>query len=318
MTVKQELLKLLEENKGEYLSGEKTAETLGVSRTAVWKAINSLKKEGYPIDSVTNRGYMLSSDSNLLSAEGILLSLKKDIPLTVYHETDSTNRQCIALALEGAEEGTTVVADKQTAGRGRRGRSFYSPSGTGIYLSILIRPKFNISESVLVTVAASVAVSKAIEKVCGIEPQIKWVNDIYYNSRKVCGILTEAVTDFESGRISAVVTGIGINCSTTEFPDDISGTAGCLPGSFSRNELAAAVIDEFLTVISHIEDRDFIPYYREHSMITGKNINVYSVGKDPVPAYAEGIDNNGGLIIRYEDGTGTVLTTGEVSIRIRE
>lgn len=318
MAVKHELLKLLEKSKGIYLSGERIAESLGVSRAAVWKAINALKTEGYAINAVTNKGYMLSAESNMLSEEGIRLHLKRDIPLTVYHETDSTNRRCISLALEGAGNGTAVVANRQTAGRGRRGRSFYSPSGTGIYLSVLIHPQFDISKSVLVTVAASVAVARAIERVCGISPQIKWVNDIYINGKKVCGILTEAVTDFESGRISSVVAGIGINCSTTDFPEEIRDTAGCIPGFFSRNELTAAVIDEFLDITEDIESRDFIGYYREHSMIIGNEINIFASGKDPVPALATGIDDNGGLEIRYSDGTCATLTTGEVSIRIRE
>ena len=318
MAVKQELLKLLESSKGIYLSGEKIAESLGVSRAAVWKAINSLKSEGYEIESVTSRGYMLSAESDMLSEEGIKLHLKHEIPLHYYHETDSTNKRCIALALEDAAHGTCAVADKQTAGRGRLGRSFYSPSSTGIYLSLVLHPAFDISKAVLITVAASVAVARAIEKVCKVTPEIKWVNDIYIDGKKVCGILTEAVTDFESGQIKAVVPGIGINCSTTEFPEEIRDVAGCIPGSFSRNELAAAVIDELLDIADNIEEREFIEYYRSHSLIIGKDINILKAGKEPVPAHAEGIDENGGLIVSYADGSGETITTGEVSIRIRE
>lgn len=318
MTVKTQLLTLLEQSKGEYLSGEKTAEALGVSRAAIWKAINSLKEEGYDISAVTNKGYMLSQDSNLLSEEGIRLYLKSYVDLTVFHETDSTNKRCIALSINESDNIICVIADKQTAGRGRRGKSFYSPLGTGIYLSILMKPNFDISKSVLITVAASVAVSKAIEKVCGIAPQIKWVNDLFIDGKKICGILTEAVTDFESGRISSIVTGIGVNCSTTKFPEELKDIAGCIPGDFSRNELAACIIDEFLAIADHIEDRTFMDYYREHSIIIGQDINILRIGKEPEPAHAVGIDDNGGLMVRYDDGTEEVITSGEVSIRIRE
>lgn len=317
MSVKNEVLKLLEETRGTFLSGAKMAGSLGVSRTAIWKAVRTLQAEGHNIDAITNKGYMLCEDSNMLSKECIELYLKSSIPLHFFHSTDSTNKRATALALEGAKSGTCVVARHQSAGRGRLGRSFYSPDRQGIYLSVILKPDFDISKAVLITAAASVAVKRAIQTVCGVCPQIKWVNDLYLDGKKICGILTEAITDFESGQIASIVVGIGINCSCEGFPDEIRDIAGGIPGNYSKNALAAEVINQLLDIASDIEARSFIEEYRQSSMITGKNINVIKTGREPEPAFAEDIDNNGALIVRYPDGRRETLTTGEVSIRLR-
>lgn len=317
MSVKNNVLKLLEENRGSFLSGEKMADSLKVSRTAVWKAMRALQNEGYSIDAVTNKGYMLREDSNMLSKEGIELYLRSGAPLYFFQSTDSTNKRASALALEGACHGTCVIAGHQTAGRGRLGRSFYSPERQGIYLSVILKPDFDISKAVLITAAASVATSRAIQTVCGVHPQIKWVNDLYLDGKKICGILTEAITDFESGQITNIVAGIGINCSCEDFPDEIQGIAGGIPGSYSKNALAAEVVNQLLDIASNIEARDFIDEYRQSSMVIGKNINVIKTGREPAAAFAEDIDNNGALIVSYSDGTREALTTGEVSIRLR-
>lgn len=317
MSVKNNVLKLLEENRGSFLSGEKMADSLKVSRTAIWKAMRALQNEGYSIDAVTNKGYMLREDSSMLSKEGIELYLRSGAPLHFFHSTDSTNKRASALALEGACHGTCVIAGHQTAGRGRLGRSFYSPERQGIYLSVILKPDFDISKAVLITAAASVATSRAIQTVCGVHPQIKWVNDLYLDGKKICGILTEAITDFESGQITNIVAGIGINCSCEDFPDEIQGIAGGIPGSYSKNALAAEVVNQLLDIASNIEARDFIDEYRQSSMVIGKNINVIKTGREPAAAFAEDIDNNGALIVSYSDGTREALTTGEVSIRLR-
>ena len=317
MSVKNNVLKLLEENRGVFLSGEKMADSLKVSRTAIWKAMRALQNEGYSIDAVTNKGYMLREDSSMLSKEGIELYLRSGAPLHFFHSTDSTNKRASALALEGACHGTCVIAGHQTAGRGRLGRSFYSPERQGIYLSVILKPDFDISKAVLITAAASVAASRAIQTICGVRPQIKWVNDLYLDGKKICGILTEAITDFESGQITNIVVGIGINCSCEDFPDEIQGIAGGIPGSYSKNALAAEVVNQLLDIASNIEARDFIDEYRQSSMVIGKNINVIKTGREPAAAFAEDIDNNGALIVSYSDGTREALTTGEVSIRLR-
>lgn len=329
MSVKDEVLKTLEINKGQSFSGETLAGRLGVSRAAVWKAITALRKEGYPIEAATNKGYALLEDSDLLSEQGIRLHLSEEtstLPLHVYKTLDSTNLAAKRLALEGVSHGTVVISNEQTKGRGRLGREFYSPASTGIYLTILLTPNFDLSKSVLITTAASVAVCRAIQKVCNVESEIKWVNDVYINGEKICGILTEAITDFETGTIEYIASGIGINCHIPEtgFPDEIKNKAGAIQASFSRNELAAEVINQMMSIYKNIETRDFITEYKKRSMILGKDIQVVKhYSKQPNPqtpeaqtAVAIDIDNDGGLIVEYENGIRETLNTGEISIRI--
>lgn len=323
MSVKQQVLKALEENKGQSLSGEALADSMGVSRAAVHKAINALREEGYQISAVTNKGYQLSADSDMLSAQGIAAHLSpslKELPLHVYKTLDSTNNAAKKLALEGAAHGTAIFAFHQSHGKGRLGRSFISPANTGIYMSILLKPVFDIRQSVLVTTAASVAVVRAIQKVCGQDPQIKWVNDIYLKGKKICGILTEAITDFETGQIQYLIPGIGINCSTKGLPEELLDIAGALDGSFSKNELAAEVLNQLLPLMDHLEERTFLEDYKKHSLVLGKNIKVYKNGyPEHTPgesARALDIDENGGLIVLYPSGQREVLSTGEISIRL--
>ena len=203
MTVKSRLLELLEQHKGETLSGEDIGRELSCTRAAVWKAVNSLRQEGYPIEAGPNKGYMLARESNLISAEGIRLFLKDpQVEIKIFDAISSTNLEARQLAVSGmAGHGSFVVAMEQTAGRGRRGREFYSPKGSGIYLSVILEPKGTLEGSLLITTAAATAVYKAVKEVCGVKLGIKWVNDLYKDNRKICGILTEAVTDFESGNM---------------------------------------------------------------------------------------------------------------------
>lgn len=323
MSVKEKVLKALEEHKGETLSGEALAESMGVSRAAIHKAIKALRLDGYEIDAVTNKGYQLPMSSDMLSAQGIEACLSpdwKDLPIHVYKTVDSTNNVAKKLALEGAPHGTTVLAFHQSKGKGRLGRTFISPANTGIYMSVLLEPMFDMSQSILVTTAASVAVARAIEKVCGIQAQIKWVNDIYVNGKKVCGILTEAITDFETGQIQHLILGIGINCSTKEFPQDLLEIAGALEGDFSKNQLAAEVLNQLLPLMNPLESKSFIDDYKARSMVIGKEIKVYKGGYGPdVPgraARAMDIDEKGGLQVLYSDGSRETLSTGEISIRL--
>ena len=332
MSTKNHVLKILEEQKGETVSGEQLANQLQVSRAAVWKAIQELRKEGYTIDAITNRGYSLSPVSDVLSAQGILPYLKHPEigdHIQVFKTLESTNQTAKRLALDGAEPGSVVIAEKQTKGRGRRGRSFFSPSDSGIYLSMILQPRFDISKSVLITTAASVAVCKAIEKVCGIQCQIKWVNDIYYHKKKICGILTEAVTDFESGHIEYIVLGIGVNYSTTTqaFPQELKQTAGSLyesgiTGEISRNRLIAEIINQVLELNENLESRSFLPDYKARSFVLGQEIRVFQTAaslSDPESAPladAIDIDADGGLVVRYRDGSVETLNSGEISIRL--
>ncbi len=321
MSVKNEIIHILEQCKGEIISGQELAEKLGVSRTAVWKAINSLKDEGYMIDGVSNKGYSLSPKSDVLSSEGIRPFLKEkysNIPISVYKTIGSTNTEAKVLAMKNADHGTVILSEEQTSGRGRMGRNFYSPSESGIYMSIILKPQLNVSDSVLITTAAAVAVCLAVDSFTDLTSEIKWVNDIYINNKKVCGILTEAVTDMESGTVSSVVVGIGLNVKTELFPAELRETAGSVfdtdNDSFIRNRIAAEIINNLLSVCENLEDRSFLSIYRERSMILGENVR-YCRNGQWFEGYAQDIDEYGGLVVFHEDGSKEVLHSGEISLR---
>lgn len=226
MLIKGKVLKILEENKGKNISGEEIAKKLNISRTSIWKAINALRSEGYTINAVTNKGYSLATNTDFISKEGISLYLNNEysnIDIYTYKLVSSTNDVAKTLALNGAKHGTVIISEEQSAGKGRLGRVFYSPANTGIYMSIILRPNLTAMDSVLITTSASVAICNAIQKVTGIECQIKWINDIYLNNKKVGGILTEASTNFESGTIDYLILGIGLNFNKPKesFPKEL-------------------------------------------------------------------------------------------------
>ena len=323
MSVKIEVLKALEENRGTFFSGEALANKLNISRAAVWKAIKQLKEEGYSIKAISNKGYSLSIETDVLSREGINIFLteeNKGLDIEVYKELDSTNVYAKQLAVQGALHGTVVLAEEQTAGRGRRGRSFYSPGSTGIYMSIILRPNMEANEAILITTATSVAVAKAIETVTRIKTGIKWVNDIYIDEKKVAGILTEAVTDFESGKIECVIVGIGINFSTPKnsYPDEIKKIATSLyenkPNDITRNQLVAEIINQVLASFKNLQSKEFIEDYKEKSIVIGRDIYILS-NNSKTKAKAIDIDEQGGLIVLTEDGVVKTLNSGEISIR---
>ena len=261
MGTKEQLLRLLEDNRERHVSGAAMAKAIGVSRNAVWKAVEALRAEGYAIDAVTNRGYALSQENDLLSPQGIerFLPDNRAFAVTVRKRVDSTNAEARRRALEGAAEGTVVVAEEQTAGKGRPGKTFFSPAATGLYLSIVLRPTLAADRGQFITCAAAVACAQAIEQVTGAESLIKWVNDIYCDGRKVAGILTEGVVDMESGRFEHAVLGIGVNVKppTDGFPHDIADVAGAVLGDHTgaiRCELAAAILARFWDVYRRMED----------------------------------------------------------------
>lgn len=324
MSVREEVKKLLEANRDKSLSGQEIAEQIGVTRAAVWKAVNTLKQEGYRIEAVNNRGYRLMEESDILSPEGIKLELDekyRNYKIDVYKTIDSTNQEVKRQALEGAGQGLVVLAEQQTMGKGRRGRSFYSPAGTGIYMSVLFRPSPEQSKDVvLVTTAASVAICRAIRKVLNEESQIKWVNDVYFRGKKVCGILTEAVSDFESGQIDTVVVGIGINYHVPEdgFPEEIRGIAGSVctdENMIPRNSLVAAVLNELFAIYEKLSEREYMEDYRRWSNVIGKDVR-FTSGDGWMDAKALDIDDNGGLLVQLDNGEKKTLRTGEITLRV--
>lgn len=324
MSSKQEILKILEKNRGVVISGEALAASLQISRAAVWKSIHSLREEGYRITAVTNQGYCLLAENDRLSAEGISAFLENERDaekIRVYPVLASTNQTAKKLAMEGAAHGTVVLADMQTAGRGRMGRSFYSPTGNGIYMSILLRPtQLTTENSILVTTAASVAVCRAIFEVSGQETQIKWVNDIYQENRKICGILTEAITDFETGGIECLILGIGVNLrgKREELPSELQDIVGFVfdeeEAPVTRNRMVAEVIKEIGCLEEWIKNKSYLEEYRRRSNVLGKEIQVIQQGTC-IPAKAIDIDDNGGLVIQLQDKRVKTLCSGEISIR---
>lgn len=314
MTTKDTVLKKLIAKANSFVSGEELADAAGVSRAAVWKAINALKKQGYIIEAVTNKGYCLSDKNDILSAELVEAALDEKTEVLYYPTLDSTNTQAKRLINEGRHNEMLVICEEQTAGKGRQGKSFYSPALTGIYMSYVTHPMVQLENAVAATTAAAVAVCRAIEKTTDKMPQIKWVNDVYLDGRKICGILTEAVTDFESGTVSSVIIGIGTNIRTIDFPEDVENAAS-LNVSIRRVDLIAAITNELKKICCGGYD-DFIEYYKSRSMIIGEKINFICNGR-VTPATALDIDDTGGLIVELENGSKTVLRSGEISIRKR-
>jgi BirA family transcriptional regulator, biotin operon repressor / biotin---[acetyl-CoA-carboxylase] ligase len=248
--------------------------------------------------------------------------------LYVYEEIDSTNEELKRLFRQAEKEkcrnGSLAVANHQTAGKGRLGRYFYSPSQTGIYMSVLLELGLDFAESVLVTTAASVAVCRAIQEVCGISCGIKWVNDIYLKDRKICGILTEAVTDASSGRISAMICGIGINVSTGDFPEEAGKLAASLYEKDTEampedilNRLTAAVYRHLMQICMKLPDKSYMAEYRDRSVVLGRPIR-YTDHGEWVNARVTGIDEDGGLEVLSERDGQITLSSGEITIRVRE
>lgn len=314
---KDKVLEFLEFNKGRPVSGQLMAQKLSISRNAVWKAVRSLRQEGYSISSATNSGYMLLPDNDIISEQGIAAAMgEKSAGLVIKYlpSVDSTNNEAKRIAAGKAPGNMLVCAGEQTAGRGRLGREFYSPADTGIYFSVLINPPAQAPVGVGITTAAAVSVVKAIEKLTDKKPLIKWVNDVYLDGKKICGILTEAVTDFETGTVSSVIVGIGMNIKTLDFPDNVEN-AGCLDASVKRADLIAEIANQLNHIINNSYD-DFIDFYRSHSMIIGESINFIKNGT-VTSATALEIDREGGLLVQLANGEKTVLRSGEISIRRR-
>lgn len=318
MGLKHEVLRLLEENRESYLSGQEIANRLAFSRTAVWKAIHSLKEEGYQIHAVSNKGYQLDTSCDLLSSEGIHAYLAEDLkqlPIYVYQQIGSTNTEAKQQALNGAPHGTIILAEEQTQGRGRLGRKFYSPKGTGIYMSIILRPQLHLNQAIQVTTTVAVAICRVIEKLTNQNPHIKWVNDIYLGKQKICGILTEAVTDFESGQVEFIILGIGLNINTVDFPADLHEIAGSLnPKDVTRNQLCAHLLNELFSLFSKLNDPQVLEEYKSKSNVLGNWIT-FMKNQESYEAFAEDINEQGGLVVRLKNDEKMILNSGEISIR---
>lgn len=305
------------------VSGEALAQKMGISRSAVWKAIAQLREEGHVIEAASSRGYRLAPESDVVSEAGVrhwLRAQEFGSEIEIHSVIDSTNTRAKALAAQGAPHGTLVCARTQTGGRGRFGRKFHSPDAAGIYMTLLIRPKLPAEKAVMITSMTAVAVARAIERLADVRVEIKWVNDLYIAGKKVCGILCEAGMDFESGQLEYAVVGIGVNTARAEFPEDIRDIAtsvGNVCGKdISKNRLIAEICNCMEEMYGQLEDGAFMAESRARSNVIGRNILVLR-GSERYPARAIDIDDQGSLVVETEDGIQTVRS-GEVSVRWEE
>lgn len=324
MSTKYRILELLEQNRGDSISGERLAGILNVSRNAVWKAVKELEKEGYSIEAVTNKGYRLSDQNDIVSIQGIKPFLSPQSKLyaeniKIYKTLESTNKTAKEMAVAGAEHGTVIIADSQTKGRGRYSRSYFSPSG-GLYMSIILRPEvLNFENPTSVTAFAAVAVCEAIESISEKTPKIKWVNDVLIDEKKVCGILTEAVTDFESGSLDWIVLGIGINVyiKTEDFPDDLQTSATSIfPNEKMfgvRNKLSAEIINRILGYDITPREAEIFRKYKNRLAMLGNQVTVIQ-NKNEYKAAVIDIDAAGHLVVKNENGEIITVSSGEIRV----
>jgi len=317
MSVKDDVLRCLEQKRGAAVSGGALSARLGVSRNAVFKAVCQLKDAGYGIES-SRGGYALSVRDNTLSTFGIQKYLAENkYNIHLYNEVSSTNTIVKEMAEHGAPEWTVAVADRQSAGRGRLGRTFVSPAGTGIYTSVLLRPDIPLEKVTLITVAAAVAAVRTIEKHSGKNAEIKWVNDVYVDGKKVCGILTEASFDAELSKISYAVLGVGINVAAPRggFTGDAKGIAGALFDTATA-ELRSAILADFLNFFSEYYVGGLegaIDFYRKKQYLVGRRAEISRGGINTVVDVL-GVDENCALVVRYPNDEVAKISSGDVSV----
>ncbi|MCT4686468.1 biotin--[acetyl-CoA-carboxylase] ligase [Vallitalea sp.] len=320
--MKEKTIQLLNEA-DDYISGEEISKQLGVSRTAIWKVINRLKEEGYEIESVTRKGYRLLSSPDILNSEELHYNLNTEIignKIINFDKLDSTNQQAKKLALEGASNGTVIIAEEQTAGKGRRGKMWVSPPGTGIWMSVVLRPSVMPENASMLTLVAGLAVCKAVREITNLEASIKWPNDIVVNGKKICGLLTEMNSEIDF--INFVVVGIGINVNIEKFPPELDNIATSLMiegnQSYQRKKLVKRTLEIFEGYYKkYLETEDLtkiIEEYNEHCINIGRKVRVTGRKQD-ITGNVKCVTNKGELIVTDQQGEDIVVTSGEVSVR---
>ena len=344
MTTKQKVFELLSKNTGSYVSGEKLAQECNVSRAAIWKAVKAIRDEGFVIEGSNNNGYTLAGEqtADVLSKQVLEYTLTQTFPefthshIECFETIDSTNTYAKKLAAQDATRyhQAVIVAEAQTAGRGRIGRSFESPAGTGVYLSLIITPQGGITQPAVITASAAVAVCRAIKKLYGVQPAIKWINDIYVQNdgvlKKAVGILTEGITNFETGLIESAVIGIGVNiklsASINKSPvKDILGYLTKAPKIDdnpqpdtppSRARFIAQIAGEVFKILDEPLQK-VIAEYKSLMFMLGQTLVVHPLIGDDKSAYtarAVDIDENAGLVVEFGDGVRKTLSSGEVTL----
>lgn len=321
-STEQFVLTQLEANPGKWISGGELATQANVSRNTIWRIIKKLQNSGYEIKSITGRGYQLQANQDPLSAYGIELNLNnpQNYQIEVFDTVDSTNNILKEKARQQAASGTLIVANAQESGRGRRGRDFFSPPGTGIYFSLLIRPDQDFNPGQKSPALAAVALSMAIDKVFSENTKIKWVNDIYLEDKKIAGILSEAELDFETRTVAYLVIGVGVNVYQPlhDFPEDITKIASAIYSieqqqSGLRNKLIAEFINQW-EIYAQLENLEkALSVFREKSYLTGKNVDIWH-SHLKLKAKVLGIDQEFELMVELEDGSIQTINHGEATL----
>lgn len=320
--MKSKILQLLKDSDG-YVSGEEISKVLGVSRTAIWKVISHLKEEGYVIESVTKKGYLLQETPDLLTEDEILYHLKTKWlgrKIVHYHQIDSTNKEAKKLAASGEKEGTIVISEEQLAGRGRLGRTWISPAGTGIWMSVILRPSIAPTDASKITLLAGLAVCEGIKEATGLPVQIKWPNDLVLHNKKICGILTEMSAEME--KINYIILGIGINVNTDSFPEDLKNTATSLKieeeKEYDRKEIVKAILmylEQYYELYMKNQDmEDLLEKYKNHCLTLGKEVKIIHRNEEFI-GKAVDLSKEGELMVEKQDGQVITVFSGEVSVR---
>ena len=320
--MKNEILRALRETDS-YVSGQELCRKLGVSRTAVWKNIRSLQEDGYEIEAVTNRGYRLAGVPDTIAEEEVASRLQTERmgrQIRYFSRIDSTNQYAKRIAEEGAPDGTLIIADEQTAGKGRSGRTWVTPPAEAIAFTLLLRPKLSPDRISMVTLVMGLAVTNAVNSLYGVSAGIKWPNDVVIKGRKLCGILTEMSAEVR--QVNYIVIGVGINANLTSFPEEIREIATSLKLELGRDinraELIARVMAEFERLYAEFEAQGdlgaVMQEYNELCLNADSKVRVL----DPNGEYtgtSRGINSMGELLVETEDGKMQEVYAGEVSVR---
>lgn len=319
------VLNMLLDNLGNFVSGEDISRKLGITRAAVWKYIRLLQGQGYVIESSTKKGYCLRQTPDILDEVLLVHGLNTSLlgkNIEIHSSIGSTNARAKELALSGASEGTVVIADEQVQGRGRLGRSWVSPPGKGIWMSVVLRPHLSPQDVPRITIMTAVAVAEALKRCAQVEVGIKWPNDIVCNGKKLCGILTEVHAEPEVIHYAVVGIGLNVNLSIEDFPEDIKGIATSLKiekgEEFHRVDIIKAMLQEMEKgYLQKLDDDGFaelLKEYERRSVILKRRVRVIGVGGEFL-GYAEGFGEDGSLMLRLDDGRLQRILAGDVSIR---
>lgn len=324
MSEKETLLDLLLASPQEFVSGEEISRRLSVSRTAVWKQINKLREAGYEFEAVPNKGYRIVNKPERIDTLTLLKTLKTNIAgkkLKVLETTVSTQEEAKALAEAGAPEGTLVVAEEQTGGKGRLGRKWFSPKGKGIWMSLVLRPKQPLHYMPQLTLLTGVAVCRAVRRTTGVMAGLKWPNDLLVDGRKICGILLESAAEDEYVRYCIAGIGISANLDPDDYPDELKSVATSLKieagHPVDRVQLIAAAMEEFETLYRLYQQEGFAPIaslWEALSVTLGKRVTV-GAASGPVTGLALKLDPHGALVILTEDGRELPVFSGDVELR---